>query len=80
MPIPVDFHTVYARCRRVMLSKGRALTAITNSARPEPIIWEFELRENGKTRVVPDLEKLARDLGVMDPEEVRGSDWAVQSR
>jgi hypothetical protein len=77
MPIPVDFNTVFARCKRVMLNKGHALIAITNAAKPAPIIWESELRPGGKVKVVPDLEKLARDLGVMEDFEVSGSDWAA---
>ena len=64
--VPVTWNEVYARCKRVMLSKGRALTAIQALPPKPPILWESELKQNGKTKVVPDLWKLALELAVVE--------------
>jgi len=77
MTVPVDFSTVFARCKRVLQRQGQTLTALEYEGGLPPIVWLSELRQNGKTRAVPDLWKLAQDLQVVESVEVPNGEWAA---
>jgi hypothetical protein len=71
MSVPTDFASVLARVKRVLSTHGRTLVT------REPFtVFEVELKHNGKVKHVPDLEKLARELEVMEPFEVPSGEWA----
>jgi len=78
MSVPVTWNETYNRCRLALLQQNIALTAInTMPGIKEPILFQAELRDKGKVKLVPDLLKLARDLDVIDQQEVPAGEWAA---
>jgi hypothetical protein len=72
MPVPVDAGTVFSRVKN-QLWRYQKTACIDHTG----TVFEVELKPNGRVKVM-DLEARARELGVMDPIEVRGGDWAAQ--
>jgi hypothetical protein len=74
MAVPVDFHSVLSRCRRALSPYGKTLV-LRGDTLADVSVFECELKHNGRVRYVPDLEKLARNLEVMESVEVPNSEW-----
>jgi hypothetical protein len=74
--VPVDFRTVFARVRHELERHGKTIISVDTGIGPY-VVFEAEARDKGKVKLI-NLEKPARELGVMEDCEVKGGEWASQ--
>jgi len=78
MSIPLSYVDCLRRCQRALLQEGLALTAIDSMPGKEPVLFQSELKDRGKVKIIPDLLALARSLELVTDEEVPAGAWAAQ--